>query len=175
MRTGATISPCERYRYSLWREWGEPRLDGPQPNMTFVMLNPSTADHNLDDPTIRRCIGFAKREGCTGITVVNLYALRATNPDELTMATDPVGPENQGTLIEVLESSAALGWPVVAAWGAWWTTQSKTRRGIPRLTVESIAKRAGLQLSCLGTTKGGDPRHPLYVRGDAPLVPWPSS
>lgn len=75
---GAVISDDGRYRYRLWRTWA-PEL----PRMAWIMLNPSTADAEVDDPTIRRCVGFAKREGCGGIEVVNLYAYRSTDPSVL--------------------------------------------------------------------------------------------
>lgn len=88
VRKGAFISECNLYRYWLTREWGEGGN-----LMAFVMLNPSTADANIDDPTIRRCVGFAKREGRNGIVVVNLFAGRATDPDEMFKMRDPVGPD----------------------------------------------------------------------------------
>lgn len=87
--TTAGISECGTYRYWLCREWS-PGLD----SLVWLMLNPSTADATQDDPTIRRCMGFARRWGYGGITVVNLYAYRATNPRDLLTAADPVGPEN---------------------------------------------------------------------------------
>jgi hypothetical protein len=106
--SGAELSPCRRYRYRLWRRWS----DGPVVN--FVMLNPSTADAEQDDPTVRRCVGFAKSWGAGGLVVTNLYALRSTDPKALWTADDPVGPENAFHL-----GSGALGADtVVCAWGA---------------------------------------------------------
>ena len=84
--TSARLSDDRRYRYLLVRRW-----DNTLPDATFVMLNPSTADERDDDPTIRKCIGFAKRWGCGGIKVVNLYAFRATNPRDCFAAADPIG------------------------------------------------------------------------------------
>lgn len=154
-RRSAVFDPSRTYRYLLTREWG----DGPV--MTFVMLNPSTADAMVDDPTIRRCAGFAKREACTGIAVVNLFALRATDPKSLYSHPDPVGPDNAGFLLRAL---VADGGPVVAAWGLHGAFHG---RG---LEVARLLAPAGM--GCLGVTKAGHPKHPLYVRGDTPLVPY---
>lgn len=157
MRTSAVLSDCGKYRYRLDRQWG----DGP--NMTFVMLNPSTADATQDDPTIRRCIGFAKRYSCGSLTVVNLFAYRATEPDELLRCpVDVVGPGNFETLREVGQRSNAI---VVAAWGS--------HGAATPLAVGNALAALRRPLECLGVTKSGAPRHPLYVRGDAPLIGWP--
>lgn len=155
--SGAWISDDGLYRYRLWRTWDESKRP-----MAFVMLNPSTADATTDDPTIRRCIGFAKREDCGGIQVVNLYALRATKPAHLLDHPDPEGPENCMAWAEVLYDDP---YPVcVAAWGAGASSlrlpESKALRG------SSAAWR------CLGTTKGGAPRHPLYVKATQPMERW---
>lgn len=155
--SGAWISDDGLYRYQLWRTWN----DACRP-MVFVMLNPSTADGALDDPTIRRCVGFAKREGCGGIQVINLYALRATKPLHLLDHPDPEGPENCMAWADVLYGEPVP--VVVAAWGA-----GSQLDGLP----ESKALRGASPFwRCLGTTQTGEPRHPLYVRGDAPLVTW---
>lgn len=160
-RGAATISGCARYRYDLIRTWGE------GPKVLWIMLNPSTADADLDDPTIRRCIGFSKSWGYAGLTVVNLYALRATDPKVLLDAADPIGPDNAAVIKFHLESGAHD--VAVAAWGAWWRSQ---RHRPPRLNVEMFAERAYVPMRCLGKTKAGDPRHPLYVKADALLHPW---
>ena len=152
----ASYSPCRRYRYSLTREWDQDR-----PAAIWVMLNPSTAGAELSDPTIRRCIAFAKREGCGGIAVLNLFALRATEPKALYTHPDPIGPLNAGFLLRAL---VVDGGPVVAAWGVHGAFQG---RGA---TVADLLASVGLV--CLGVTKDGHPRHPLYVPGDAPLVPF---
>ena len=108
MRCDAVISECGRYRYSLLREWNAGR-----PRLCIVMLNPSTADANKDDPTIRRCIGFARRDGYGSIVVVNVAAFRATKPKDMLMAADPVGPENDAALwFGAMQSEAVL-----VAWG----------------------------------------------------------
>src|SRR5881396_744410 len=106
---GATFSRDRRYRYRLWRRWDRSRAV-----VAFVMLNPSTADAMHDDPTIRRCIGFARNWGFGGVDVVNLFALRATDPRALRRAHDPVGPANDRHIASA-GSRASL---VILAWGA---------------------------------------------------------
>ena len=126
--------------------------------MLFIMLNPSTADAEKDDPTIRRCMAFAKRELCTELTVINLYALRATNPKELVGSIDPEGPENFKYWTYEIERHLMTG-TIVAAWGA--------NRYAPAPMYDTLKKLSPIY--CLGKTKGGAPRHPLYVRADQPL------
>lgn len=152
MKRTAALSDCGTYRYSLTREWS----DGPR--ALFVMLNPSVADHEMDDPTIRRAISFAKREHCGSLEVVNLFALRATNPAELAQHPAPIGPLNERAILDAVERAAVI----VVAWGS---HPLAMRRALllPRHVLERSV--------CLGKTKGGAPRHPLYVRADAPLVP----
>lgn len=132
--------------------------------MVFVMLNPSTADAEVDDPTIRRCIGFARREGYDALHVLNLYAYRATKPADCFGASDPVGPENDGYLGREFTAAVGAGFPVVVAWGA--NARSDRVAAVLRLAPHALTLR------CLGMTKGGHPRHPLYVHGDQPLVPF---
>ena len=123
------------------------------------MLNPSTADALEDDPTIRRCIGFARDWGFGGIEVVNLFAMRATDPRELDRANDPVGQDNGRYLHRALLRSTLI----VLAWGAHGSLRDRaaaTRRVVSRRRPR-----------CLGLTRSGEPRHPLYLRRDAPLVP----
>lgn len=154
------------YRYWLERDWWERGHEkGSIDQLTFVMLNPSTADGEMDDPTIRRCIGFAKREGAQAMHVVNLYALRATDPSELLTHPDPVGAGNDALLVDIARHQCRF--KTVVAWGA---HRMATSERTAILTNSSAM--AGTTLWCLGTTKSGAPRHPLYVRGDAPLVPW---
>lgn len=148
----AVLSDCGAYRYALWRDLG---MLG-QGTITFVMLNPSTADADQDDPTIRRCISFAESWGAARLAVANLYAYRATDPEALSSVDDPVGPEND-RWIEKLASEAAQ---VIVAWGA--------KRGpVPGRDgkVLGLLEAAGLIPQVLGLTDGGYPRHPLYVRG----------
>lgn len=133
----------------------------------FVMLNPSTADESTDDPTIRRCSSFARRFGWASYRVVNLFAIRATDPSELgamaARGVDIVGPDNDGLVSAIMRSGAQ----VVAAWGA------SGPSGIVAVRVAHLlALNEGAEWWCLGTTRDGSPRHPLYVKGDTPLVRW---
>lgn len=155
----AEISPCGQYRYTLTRP--ATQLHPETGSAVFCMLNPSTADATVDDPTIRRCRGFAERWGCSGITVVNLYALRSKDPAVLWSHADPVGPMNDYWLSRVARECR----DVVCAWGA------NARADRVRDAVD-LLEAAGAKLLCLGTTAAGHPRHPLYVRGDQTLLPW---
>lgn len=165
MNGGAAISHDGRYRYTLRRSWG-PSTPGDGP--LFIMLNPSTADANVNDPTIRRCIGFAKREGFHSLDVVNLYALRATKPSALNGDTDPIGDANDQCIEAMLVRRTG---PVVAAWGA-----SAMRVGIGQARVDRVLRvlrtSGRSAIWCLGMTRDGHPRHPLYVRADQPLERW---
>ncbi|MGJ0507453.1 MAG: DUF1643 domain-containing protein [Methylocystis sp.] len=154
----AVVSPCGAYRYLLLREWSAAR-----PPLAFVMLNPGFADAARDDPTIRRCIGFARREGWGGVVVANLFAYRTPYPSELAAAPEPVGPENEATLRLLAQTSKA---PIICAWGA---------NAPGPLCDHAIAVLGahGAALLCLGRTKSGAPRHPLYVRRDKAFEPFP--
>ncbi|TCK44028.1 hypothetical protein B0G84_2376 [Paraburkholderia sp. BL8N3] len=155
----AILSLCGQYRYSLSRPGGLMTAGGP--SAMFLMLNPSTADATLDDPTIRRCRSFAAAWGMNGITVANLYALRCTDPAGLWIHADPIGPKNDDHLYEL----AVTHGRVVCAWGA-------KARADRVAAVVRLLRDAGATLACLGTTKSGAPRHPLYVRGNQPLIEW---
>ena len=157
----AHISACGGYRYWLRRDWADAKWPAIQPSLlVFVMLNPSTADAELDDPTIRRCVGFAKREECAGVAVINLYAGRATEPDNLFRMSDPVGPENVNWWHTWLRPKTNK---IVCAWGADSRVRPQARKFL------SLAAEYGSELWCLGLSKDGSPRHPLYLRADAPL------
>lgn len=152
MKTSAIIDETGQYRYSLVREWN-PDL----PRVLFVMLNGSTADANRDDPTLRRCIGFAKAWGYGSLEVVNLFGYRTTFPQELKRAVDPVGPENDRYIMEAVNRAKTI----FLAWG----THGKYLRRDSK--VIEILKKCGIAaVWCLEKTKDGHPRHPLYVRGD---------
>lgn len=149
MKSDATISPCGKYRYRLSRVWGE----GPE-RRVFVMLNPSTADAEHDDPTIRRCIAFAQAWGDSGLEVVNLFALRATDPRELKKAgaIHAIGPENDAHL---LAATAMAGdrW-VIAAWGTGGTLYGRDKQ---------VRRLLAGRLAYLRLTKDGHPAHPLRL------------
>lgn len=149
----ADLSADGTYRYWLGRRWG----DGE--SLAFVMLNPSTADADEDDPTIRKCVGFARRLGYSAIGVMNLFAYRATDPKVLMRAkregVDVVGPETDARLGTLLRSNLALGNGVVAAWGA--------QTGIDARIREVLDMPGSRALCTLGLTAKGVPRHPLML------------
>lgn len=155
---GATISPCGLYRYNLWRIW-----DKDLATMCFMMLNPSTADANEDDATIRRCRDFALREQCGSIYVVNVFAFRSTIPEALITAPDPIGPENWK--YQVGFRGCSLLTKPVAAWGAQ-VRSPLLKKGYDRAWQVALANSS----YCFGTTAAGHPRHPLYLKKDVQLV-----
>jgi hypothetical protein len=157
MRGGATFDATGAFRYHLWREW-----DAARPSVTFVMLNPSTADALHDDPTIRRCLGFARDWGYGRLEVVNLLAFRATIPRDLLAAVDPIGPANHRWLQRAVRAN-----DTIAAWGN--TVGLLASHVSPSLR----QRRGGRGVRSLGLTKLGHPRHPLYVPRST--VPQPFS
>ena len=181
IESGADISADGKYRYLLWREWRgthAPRnwrwlgtkdgngveLGSPKACL-FIMLNPSTADANADDPTIRRCVSFAKSLNFERLEVVNLFAYRATNPKDLLAldaAADPVGPRNQ----DVIEQAAADAGVIICAWGAHGghIEQDQTVLGWLDRAIRQPPRHA------LGFTASGQPRHPLYLKTNSPLL-----
>lgn len=161
---GADLSDCGRYRYELTRQWDQ---DGPL--IEFIMLNPSSADAEVDDPTIRRIIGSEKRPGFArqwgyGRAVVrNLYAYRATHPEELVNVDDPVGPRNREYLSRDDADCTIVAWGADPAAEGWWN-------GYPFGWQPSVIQRRAL--FCLGTNANGSPKHPLYVRADRTPTRW---
>ncbi|MBT7061974.1 MAG: DUF1643 domain-containing protein [Lentisphaerae bacterium] len=119
----------------------------------FVGLNPSTADETKDDPTIQRCVRFSREWRYGGVYMLNLFAYRATKPEELRKARDPVGPENNVTLKEYARRAGMI----VACWGNHGALLGRHRQ------VTGILPR----MLCFGITAGGEPRHPLYLRLDS--------
>lgn len=166
MNNGAIISECGRYRYLLWRQWG---FGGSC--ATFLMLNPSTANEAVDDPTIRKCIGFAKQWGMSGLRVVNLFAFRATDPNMLAKHDHSiVGPDNDTHLV----AEFARAGLIVCAWGS--TGNAATKRLVrERLrVVQPMLVRAPLGAVCLGRAADGNPRHPLMLAYKTPRESWES-
>ncbi len=156
---GAAFDASGSYRYSLWRAWSND-----SPRIVFVLLNPSTADEKRNDPTIRRCIGFARTWEFGSVEVVNLFAYRATDATKLLKVDDPVGEENNYYLVQAVDRCST----VVVGWGT-----RGMLLGRDREVMQLLAGRKGMY--CLGLTNDGLPRHPLYVRGDSSLIPFCAS
>ncbi|MFL6138831.1 MAG: DUF1643 domain-containing protein [Frankiaceae bacterium] len=157
MRRDAQFSADRRYRYVLTRAWfGHVRFD--RDFVLWVMLNPSDADENHEDPTVRRCIGFTRALGWSALAVVNEHAFCATRPADLRRAADPVGDGNDGV---IRDWSARAGLTIVA-WGAHELARARAADVAPLLR----------DPHCLGVTADGHPRHPLYLRGEARPVRW---
>jgi Uncharacterized protein conserved in bacteria len=144
MRRRTTFSPCRTYRYTLWRRWAE----GTGYAM-FVCLNPSTADETEDDPTLRRCMAYAKRWGFGAVCMTNLFAYRATRPADMCLEDEPIGPDNN----RYLRAMAKRAGVVVAAWG-----NNGTYRGR-----DQQVRRLLHDLYYLRLTIKGQPAHPLYL------------
>lgn len=148
MKRTAILSKDETRRYQLDRDWAPPGKKA-----LFIMLNPSSADHRVDDPTIRRCMTFASEWGMTGMRIVNLYSIRSANPKDVWEHADPIGDDT--CLHQNLRTAHLLGGPVVAAWGT-----------LPRKAFPRAAEVLGLltvRPRCFGLTMKGHPRHPLYL------------
>jgi hypothetical protein len=151
--TGAVFSPGRRYRYALWRT-----LEAGRGTLVFIGLNPSAADERHDDPTIRRCLGFAQTWGYRRLLVGNLFARCATRPERLRSSTAPVGLANDAWLERLAWEADRL----VACWGTYGAYRSRDR-----------AFAAGREnLYCLRRNRDGSPAHPLYIRRDQQPLPW---
>lgn len=155
-RSEALYSDCGAYRYRLSRAWA----DGPR--IAFILLNPSTASEFRNDPTVARCEGRARRGGFGGFDVINLFAFRATRPEDLRTAAEPVGAANTETVLAVSRAAAT----VVCGWGLHGAHlgQGAAMRGL-------LAAR-GIRLWHLGLTRDHHPRHPLYVANAVQPLPW---
>lgn len=156
--SSALYSPCERYRYALTRTWDETGE-----RVLFVMLNPSKATELQNDPTVERCERRAWALGFGAFQVTNIFAWRETDPFAMRKAADPVGPQND----KVLMQGAAWADQIIAAWG---THGAHLARGAQ---VEALLRRAGKPLLTLGLSKGGHPKHPLYIAYAQRPEPWP--
>lgn len=150
MKKDARIDSTGLYRYWLLREWNPKGK-----RVVFVMLNPSTADGDEDDPTLRKCIEFAKSWDYGGLEVVNLFAYRATEPDELRKVKYPVGSENELYLKKAIEENNKI----IIAWGKDGSLRQQDKAFLRLISNHNT-------LYCLGMTKAGHPRHPLYVKGN---------
>lgn len=153
---GAELSECRKYRYVLWRRW---QWQGYANQVMFIGLNPSTADETEDDPTIRRCVRFAKDWGYGGILMMNAFAFRATQPADMLAANDPIGPANDEAF-GYRRNQVGL---IVAAWG----------NHCPAERVVGVQHALGSRpVMCLGKNKNGSPKHPLYLKADTKPEPF---
>ena len=150
---GAVFSQDRQFRYLLWRRWGDKNQFA-----TFVGLNPSTADEEKDDPTIRRCRGFAEDWGLSGVLVVNLFAYRATRPQDLFLQRYPIGEENDGWI----SAATQFATRTVACWG------NHGRRNDRGYAVATLLQAP----ECFGISKQGEPLHPLYMPRSRALQPY---
>lgn len=166
MRSGATISDDQAFRYHLWRDWADDLFD-PIRSAIFIMLNPSTADALDDDPTIRRCVGFARSWGCNRLDVVNLFAFRSTKPKDLIRSMKTTGlvgdPANDLTICRLLVDQPDA--VVVCAWGEHGRLMGRDAEMLAMLRMFDVQPMA------LRINEGGAPGHPLYVPADTQLVP----
>ena len=152
MEKDADFSPCRKYRYALWRIWG--RITG---YAMFIGLNPSTADETDDDPTIKRCIAYAKDWGYSGLCMTNLFAYRATKPKDMKAAADPIGPDNDQWLRDA-GSQASI---IIAAWGcdgSYLDRDKAVREMFPTLHYLRLTNK--------------QPWHPLYLPKDLKPTLW---
>ena len=157
---GATFSECDSYRYSLWRTW-----DSWLPKCNFLMLNPSTADETILDPTVTRCMNYAKAWGFGGLVVTNLFAFRSTDPAALKTAADPIGPDND----EAIEREALRCPMTVCAWGNHGALHSRDSHVRLKLACNPFIKLRCLKINV--ATK--QPAHPLYLSRDLKPIAFP--
>lgn len=166
IQRAALLSECGRYRYLLSRTWSD------APLALFVLLNPSTADASVDDQTVRKCIGFSRSWNLGGFNIVNLFALRATDPKDLWEARwdHRVGPETDAHITAAI---AAAGGDLVVGWGR--LEPPAKNRELVRARVQHVLELindVGRQPMCLGTNADGSPRHPLYLPATTKLEPY---
>ena len=157
--SGATFSPCRRWRTLLWRRWDE---SGPVAN--FLMLNPSTADELKLDPTCARARDYAGRWGYGALIVTNIFAFRNTNPNQMKAVEDPVGPGNDAAILRAAKESAL----VVCAWGNHGAFLGRSTQVLEKLMA------SGMALHALRVNAGGEPAHPLYLSAKLKPVRWPA-
>jgi hypothetical protein len=147
MERDAIFDSAHLYRYSLWRRWSLER-----PSLVFVLLNPSQASADTDDPTLRRCLSFAQDWGYGSLEIVNLFAWVTTCPQKLKVVSDPIGPECDRYLL----AAVAKAERIVVAWGNGGQLYQRDRTVLEWLSAHT-------PIYCLGLNRSGQPRHPLYL------------
>ena len=154
--SGATFSPCRRWRYLLWRRW-----DSARPVANFLMLNPSTADEVKLDPTCSRARDYAERWGYGALVVTNVFAFRNTDPARMKAAQDPVGPGNDAAIVRAAREAGI----VVCAWGNHGAFLGRSAR------VTALLRKNHVELHALRVNAGGEPAHPLYLPSRLSAIP----
>jgi len=157
----AVFSDCGNYRYRLDRRW-----DMQRPPLAFGMLNPSTANEIKNDATIERCERRARQLGFGSLIVWNLFAYRTVSPKTLRAFPNPVGPENDNFIRDVMIETSRRGGTIIAGWGSHGLFQERY------LYAAELAYQLHIDLYCLGITNSGQPRHPLYVSYESSATPW---
>lgn len=152
----AEFSDCGQYRYRLSRTWSNRRV-GKNKTVAFIGLNPSLANAEFDDPTIKRCIAFAESWDFKRLIMINLFAYISTDPNRLLNTVDPVGPEND----DVIEATCAESAKLIACWG---------NHGILGNRSDEVCQKFSRRLYCIRANKSGEPAHPLYL--PATLSPY---
>lgn len=150
------MSLCHKYRYSLCRQWG----DGG--NVLFIGLNPSTADHLIDDPTIRRCIDFTKRLGFNCFYMANLFSYRATDPKDMKASSEPIGKDTDAHLWHLCETAEVI----IFCWGNHGSYMGRSQE------VKEMLEPFKRKIKCFGLNKSGEPKHPLYLAKTTKLVDY---
>jgi hypothetical protein len=158
--SGATFSPCRRWRYLLWRRWDEEK-----PAANFLMLNPSTADELKLDPTCARARGYAERWGYGALIVTNIFAFRNTNPERMRAAKDPVGPGNDAAIVKAARESGI----VVCAWGNHGSFLERSSQA------RALLNKSGIKPYALRINANGEPAHPLYLPAKLLPISWAAS
>ena len=161
----ADFSPCKLYRYTLWRKLA----NDTRGTCVFIMLNPSTATAETNDPTVRRCIGYATDWGFSDLLVLNAFAYRATDPDNMKAFHAPIGIDNDRWIRKSSrnrDNAKPLVCRIIVAWGKDGIHQDRDEE------VLKIISESGRNPLCLGTNQDGTPKHPLYLRKDLQPTPY---
>lgn len=153
----AVFSECGAYRYFLSRRWASGNNC-----IVWICLNPSTADHQKNDPTVTRLCNFSRKWGYDSLRLLNIFALRSTDPRGLKKIDDPIGPDNDWWFREIAH---ARGQDIVCAWGV---HGNYMNRGAD--VMNSLLLSSGAKTHVLGWTKSGMPKHPLYLAADTERV-----
>lgn len=171
----ALISECGNYRYLLKRTFKPGLFKKARKICCFIMHNPSNADGEVDDPTTRRCMQYAKDWGCSELYIINRFAWRSTVAGNLHgLGNDAVGLDNDTVMRAVLREVKASDGLTVAAWGSFVTSHEQHAKLLKERTafVIDMCKEMEVPLHYLTLSESGHPAHPLYQRADLRPTPW---